>query len=197
MPGMNGFEVLKKLKAAPDTRDIPVIICSIISDKNKGYELGAADYLTKPIVESELVSALKHVDEQQKGQVKVLVIDDQADDILLIRRMLEAHNFQIIEADSGKTGLEFARTRRPDLVILDLSMPEMDGFAVVDALKKDESTQNLPIIIVSAKEPTPAEYELLTGQVEVLLHKGIFTEHDLLEVLNQAWARLQTEPSLW
>ena len=197
MPDKDGWHVLKELKQDALTRDIPVIICSIIGDKNKGFELGAADYLTKPIVESELVNALKHADEQQRGQIKVLVVDDQADDILLIRRMLEAQNYQIIEADSGKAGLEFARNRTPDLILLDLSMPEMDGFAVVDGLKMDEKTRDIPIIIVSAKEPTPAEYEFLTGQVEVLLHKGIFTETELVAVVNQVLEKLQTQSVPW
>jgi CheY-like chemotaxis protein len=179
------------------TKDIPVIICSIISDKNKGFELGAADYLTKPIVESELVNALKHVDERQKDQMKVLVIDDQADDILLIRRMLEAHNYQIIEANNGKEGLDLARTRTPSLIILDLSMPEMDGFAVVEALKSNEKTWDIPIVIVSAKEPTPAQHDFLSGQVEVMLHKGIFTENELIDVVKQVFERPVFQAEAW
>ena len=197
MPNKDGWKILKELKRDALTKDIPVIVCSIIGDKNKGFELGAADYLTKPIVESELVSALKHVDEQQKEQLKVLVIDDQADDILLIRRMLEAHNYQIIEANNGKEGLNLARTRTPNLIILDLSMPEMDGFAVIDAVKNDERTEDIPIVIVSAKEPTQAQHKLLSGQVEVLLHKGIFTENELLEVVGHALERSVAHTDSW
>jgi signal transduction histidine kinase/CheY-like chemotaxis protein len=197
MPDKDGWQVLKELKQDILTKDIPVIICSIISDKNKGFDLGAADYLTKPIVESELVNALKHIDEQQKEQIKVLVIDDKADDILLIRRMLEAHNYQIIEASNGKDGLDLVQSRTPDLIILDLSMPEMDGFAVVEALKIDEDTRDIPIVIVSAKQPTQAEHESLTGQVEVLLHKGIFTESELVQVVSQALEKLDTNPEPW
>jgi len=197
MPNKDGWKILKELKQDALTKDIPVIVCTIIGDKNKGFELGAADYLTKPIVESELVSALKHVDEQQKEQMKVLVIDDQADDILLIRRMLEAHNYQIIEANNGKEGLNLAQTRTPNLIILDLSMPEMDGFAVVDALKNDEKTEGIPIVIVSAKEPTQAQHELLSDQVEVLLHKGIFTENELLEVVDHALERPVAHTDSW
>jgi len=191
MPNKDGWSVLKALKADPFTKNIPVIICSIVSDKNRGFALGAADYLTKPIVESELINALKQLHHEQKEQVKVLVIDDKADDILLIRRILEAQsNYQIIEASNGRQGLELVKSRNPHLIILDLTMPEMDGFEVVETLKNDEGTQQIPIIIVSAKELTPAEHKRLTGQIEVLLRKGIFTENELLEDVSQTFDRV-------
>lgn len=191
MPNKDGWSILKDLKADPLTKDVPVIICSIVNDKNRGFSLGAADYLTKPIVESELINALKQLDDQAKEQVKVLVIDDQADDILLIRRMLEVQaNYKIIEASNGKEGLELVKSRHPDLLILDLTMPEMDGFMVVEALKDDEKTRKIPIIIVSAKELTSAENQRLSGQVEVFLRKGIFTENELVEDVSKALERV-------
>ncbi|HXV98505.1 MAG TPA: response regulator, partial [Anaerolineae bacterium] len=190
MPEKDGWGVLRILKDDPLTRDIPVIICSIVSDKNRGFSLGAADYLIKPIVENELIKALKHLENQHKEQIKVLVVDDQVDDILLIRRILEAQShYKIIEANNGKEALELVQSVEPDLIILDLTMPEMDGFTVVEALKNNEKTRVIPIIIVSAKDLTPLEHLALTGQVAVLLRKGIFTENELLEDVSQALKR--------
>ncbi len=193
--GQDGWSVIKTLKEDPFTKDIPLIICSIVSDKNRGFSLGASNYLIKPIVEDELVEALIRLDDQQKEETKVLVVDDQADDILLIRRILEAAepNYNVIEASNGKEGLELVKSKEPDLIILDLNMPEMNGFAMVEALKENEKTRAIPIIIVSAQELTQEEHERLTGQVEVLLHKGIFTENELLEDVSQALNRIRRE----
>jgi CheY-like chemotaxis protein len=120
-----------------------------------------------------------------------LVIDDQADDILLIRRILEVESqYKIIEANNGKEGLALVQSVSPDLIVLDLTMPEMDGFKVVEALKSSEKTRSIPIIIVSAKELNPTEQQLLTGQVEVLLRKGLFTENELLEDVGQVLKRM-------
>lgn len=191
MPEKDGWHILRSLKQDPLTKDIPVVICSIVSDKNRGFSLGAADYLIKPIAEQELVKALKRLENEPKGQGKVLVIDDQADDILLIRRILEVESqYKIIEASNGKDGLALVQSVHPDLIVLDLTMPEMDGFKVVEALKSSEKTRSIPIIIVSAKELNPTEQQLLTGQVEVLLRKGLFTENELLEDVGQVLKRM-------
>ena len=193
-PDQDGWSVIKALKEDSFTKDIPVIICSIVSDKNRGFSLGAANYLIKPIVEDELVEALTHLDNRQKEEIRVLVVDDQADDILLIRRILEAQpNYSIFEASNGKEGLELVKSKEPDLIILDLNMPEMNGFAMVEVLKENEKTRTIPIIIVSAQELTPEEHKRLTGQVEVLLHKGIFTENELLEDVSQALERIRRD----
>jgi len=194
IPEKDGWTVIKELKDDPFTKNIPVVICSIVSDKNRGFSLGAANYLTKPIIENELVEALKHLDTHHKDETRVLVVDDQADDVLLIRRILEAQsNHTIFEAGNGKEGLELVATTNPDLIIMDLNMPEMDGFAMIEALKKNEATRNIPIVIVSAQELTTEEQNYLTGQVEVLLRKGLFSEKELLEDVAQALERLKFE----
>jgi CheY-like chemotaxis protein len=193
-PNNDGWGMIKTLKEDPFTKDVPVIICSIVSDKNRGFSLGATNYLIKPIVEDELIEALKRLDVEHKDEIKVLVVDDQADDILLIRRILEAQtNYSIIEAGNGKEGLKLVKSKEPDLIILDLNMPEMNGFAMVEALKENEKTRRIPIIIVSAQELTPEEHERLTGQVEVMLRKGIFTENELLEDVSHALQRISKE----
>ena len=194
IPQKDGWSVMKELKADALTKDIPVIICSIVSDRNRGFSLGAVNYLVKPIVEQELIEALERLDTPQKEEIKVLVVDDQADDILLIRRIMEAQpNYRIIEASNGKEGLALVKSKAPDIIILDLNMPEMNGFAMIEALKANEDMRHIPIIIVSAQELSPQEHERLTGQVEVLLHKGIFTENELLEDVGQALEGIRRE----
>jgi threonine synthase len=124
--------------------------------------------------------------------VEVLVIDDQADDILLIRRILEAqHCYQVTGADGGQAGIDLVRQHQPDVIILDLMMPEVDGFAVLEALKGQPETRNLPIIVITAKQLTEEEHQRLNGQVEVLLRKGLFTEHELLDDLSKALNRIK------
>ena len=193
LSGWDGWGLLKTLKENSFTKDIPIIVCSIAGDKNRGFSLGASGYLIKPITETELVEALKTVESQrQRDEVRVLIVDDKADDILLIRRMLEAQaNYNISEAGNGKEGLELVELKRPDLIILDLNMPEMDGFAMIEELKENEHTRSIPIIVVSADEMSAENYERLSGQVEVLLRKGIFTELELLEDVSKALGQRQ------
>ncbi len=125
-----------------------------------------------------LLSALRRLDERVHA---IAVIDDNPDAARLIRRILQAQGpFQVDEAYDGPSGLELIRSRRPDLVVLDLMMPEMDGFAVLDALRADSRTQDIPVIVVTAKELTAAEREKLNGQIESLLQKGSFMDDDLL-----------------
>ncbi len=187
IPEKDGWTVLRELKEDPVTQAIPVVVCSIVSDKNRGFSLGATDYLIKPIVENELIRALRNLEVRERDQVRVLVIDDHADDVLLVRRILEAHgNYKVMEANNGWEGLKLVQRMRPDLIVLDLNMPEMNGFEVVEALKQNEQTRSIPIIIASAQELSPAEHEFLNNQVEVLLRKGIFTENELLEDVSRA-----------
>lgn len=197
LPNKDGWSILKSLKEDSQTKDIPVIMCSIISDKNRGFSLGATGYLTKPIAEERLISVLNQLDHPEKAEVKVLVVDDQADDILLIRRILEAQpNHTILEASNGKEALDLIEHNEPDLIILDLKMPEMDGFATIAALKEHERTRAIPIIIVSGQDFTRDEQSYLTGQVEALLHKGLFTENELLEDVSRALEKVGREEKI-
>lgn len=192
MPTKDGWQVLRELKECPETQDIPIIICSIVSNEGLGFSLGAADYLVKPIMEEELLAALERLDRKEE-EALVLVIDDQADDILLIRRILEAQQrYQVIEADGGQAGIDMVHHRKPHIIILDLMMPGVDGFAVLEEIKRNPDTRRIPVIVITAKTLTKEEQQRLTGQVEALLHKGIFTEIELLEDLKKALSRIES-----
>jgi CheY-like chemotaxis protein/anti-sigma regulatory factor (Ser/Thr protein kinase) len=196
MPGKDGWQVLRELKACPQTRDIPIVVCSIVSEEGRGFSLGAADYLVKPIMESELLAALARLDHVKGERMEVLVIDDRADDILLIRRVLEAQgDYRVIEASGGRSGIDLVRRRRPDVIILDLMMPDLDGFGVLEALKREPETRTIPVIVVTAKELSEEERRRLNGQVEVLLRKGLFTERELLEDVREVLKRVQAHRS--
>jgi signal transduction histidine kinase/DNA-binding response OmpR family regulator/putative methionine-R-sulfoxide reductase with GAF domain len=193
MPGKDGWQVLQELKDCPETHDIPIVICSILSEEGRGFSLGAADYLVKPIMEDELLNALARLDHPRGKRVEVLVIDDHVDDILLIRRILEAQgDYHISEANGGLAGIEMVRRRPPDVIILDLMMPDVDGFGVLEALKREPETRVIPVIVVTAKQLTEEDRKRLNGQVEVLLSKGLFTERELLEDVKVALKKVQS-----
>ncbi|MDW7990667.1 MAG: GAF domain-containing protein, partial [Anaerolineae bacterium] len=190
MPGKDGWQVIQELKADPATRDIPVIMCTIVSEKGKGISLGAADYLVKPILEEDLLNALDRLD-REEGLHRILVVDDQPEDRHLLRRMIESQEgYEVIEAASGQEAILLVRQRRPHIIILDLLMPEMDGFAVLEALKADESTRSIPIIVVTAKELTEKDRRALNHRIEALIQKGLLRREELLEDVAAALRKL-------
>jgi len=129
--------------------------------------------------EEGLLAALSRVTEDRYH--KVLIVDDTPEARRLILRIMQSQgNYTLMEASNGREGLDLANRQRPDLIILDLMMPEMDGFAVLDQLKANPDTASIPVIVVTAKELTAQEKDRLSGQIESLMQKGNFMDNELL-----------------
>ncbi len=190
MPGEDGWSVIHRLKGDPETRDIPVIICSILSDRDKGLSMGVADYLVKPISEDDLLEALERVEVGQDGHV--LLVDDNPDDRKLLRRILENGSFEVVEAGGGQAAIDLIHDDPPALVVLDLMMPDVDGFAVLEHLKGDQVTRQIPVIVVTAKELTPEMRARLQRRVESLLQKGLFDQDQMLSDVSAVLERLSS-----
>ncbi|MGD1991821.1 MAG: GAF domain-containing protein [Anaerolineae bacterium] len=181
MPDIDGWQVIQDLKSDPATRSIPVIMCTIVSDKGRGLSLGASDYLVKPILEQDLLDALSRLD-RKAGQHRVLVVDDSAEDRSLLRRLIESQpGYEVVEATSGQEAINLVQAVTPDIIILDLMMPQMDGFAVLETLKSDKDTRTIPIIVVTAKELTDEERDVLNHQIEDLIQKGMLERDELVQ----------------
>jgi signal transduction histidine kinase/CheY-like chemotaxis protein len=191
MPEKDGWQVIQELKSHPDTQDIPVIMCSIIADQDHGISLGASGYLVKPIMEKELLSALERLD-RDKDHHRVLVVDDHTGDRNLLRRMIESQDgYEVIEVAGGQEAIDIVPQVQPDIIILDLMMPEVNGFAVLESVKANEATRSIPIIVVTAKTLTWEERNILNKGVESLLQKGLFEQEELLAGVVAALERIK------
>jgi signal transduction histidine kinase/DNA-binding response OmpR family regulator len=181
MPGMDGWAVLSALKSDPEVADIPVIMLTMVDDRNLGYALGAADYLTKPVDRERLVAVLQ----KYRRDLPILVVDDDVAVRELMRRILEREGYAVTEAENGRAALERLREAIPGLILLDLMMPDMDGFEFVAECRTHEAWRGIPIVVVTAKDLTPGDRERLNGYVEKILAKGASTREALLtEVRN-------------
>lgn len=190
MPNRDGWQVVQELKADPETRHIPVIMCTILGEEKQGLSLGASDYLIKPVMEQELLAVLGRLD-REAGRHRVLVVDDQPEDLELLSRILEdQEGYEVITATGGLEGIHRIQEQRPDLVILDLLMPEVDGFSVLEAVKSNEATRSIPIIVVTAKDLSQEERDTLSSRVEALLQKGLCDQQELLADVATALERL-------
>ncbi|MDB5096538.1 MAG: Histidine kinase [Cyanobacteria bacterium RYN_339] len=169
MPEMDGWTVLRALKAEAATAEIPVVILSFVDNRILGFNLGAAAYLTKPVDQRDLVRALDRF--RGEGRNHVLVVDDDADTRSLYRELLEAEGLDVEEAHDGRDAVSALGRRVPDIVVLDLMMPHMDGFEVAAWMRANPSTRHVPILVVTAKELTPDDYARLT-EVQRVLAKG-------------------------
>jgi signal transduction histidine kinase/CheY-like chemotaxis protein len=177
MPGMDGWAVLAALKADPGVADIPVVMLTIVDDRNLGYALGAADYLTKPIDRERLVAVLK----KYRRDLPALVVDD--DPVLreLLGRTLNAAGYTVVGAENGRVALERLRELAPSVILLDLMMPEMDGFEFLAALRGHEAWRGIPVVVVTARDLSSEDRERLNGRVERILQKGAYGREALLE----------------
>jgi signal transduction histidine kinase/CheY-like chemotaxis protein len=174
LPGMDGWEVLRALKAEPDLRDVPVIIATVVDEREVGLALGAVDYFLKPIAREALLDRLeRHGLRQAKAaSLRILAVDDDPAALDLVKAALGSEGFSVATAASGLAALALARNTAFDMVICDLLMPELDGFEVVAQFKADPRTSDVPILILTAHELSAAEKLRLNGHIVGIVDKG-------------------------
>jgi len=179
MPGMDGWAVLGALKADPALAAIPVILQTMLDDRNMGFALGASEYLTKPIDRKRLAALVKQYVPPGSGAPVLVVEDDEATRQLLARELGRA-GWRVTEAANGRLGLESLVRERPAMVLLDLMMPEMDGFEFLDELRRTHSSAEIPVVVITAMTLTEADRRRLNGGVERVVQKRPLGEDTLL-----------------
>lgn len=179
MPGMDGWAVLSMLKSDPALADIPVVMLTVVDDKNLGYGLGATDYMIKPVDRERLAKILVKFRAVPPPR-SALVIDDEESARKMLAQILEKEGWNVIQAENGLVALERMAERRPDLILLDLIMPKMNGFQFVAELHKHEKWKSIPIIVITAADVTIEDRVRLDGYVEKVLPKRALSEDALL-----------------
>ncbi len=187
MPEMDGWSVLRELKADPDLREIPVVMVTILGDREMGYALGAADYLTKPIDTGALLRVIERVAGGAYG-TKILVVDDDQGTREMLRRTLRKVGCSVAEAADGRDALARLEEGVPALVILDLMMPEMDGFQLLEAMRSREAWRDVPVVIVTAKDLSREESAWLKGHAQRVFQKGTYHRAELVDLVQNMLA---------
>jgi signal transduction histidine kinase/DNA-binding response OmpR family regulator len=181
MPRMDGWTVLGALKADSDLADIPVIMLTMVDNKSMGYALGASDFMTKPLNRERLAAVLSKYS-KLRGRRPVLVVEDDADTRSILKATLEKDGWTVQQAENGRVALDLAKAGIPTLVLLDLMMPEMDGFTFLEEFRRLEEAQATPVIILTAKDLTAEDRRRLNGFAERIVQKGGSTESLLSQV---------------
>lgn len=176
LPGMDGWEFLAKIKESPETENLPVVIISIVADTNRGLSLGASAILQKPISQQMLTDALATLgfEQGQDETLNVLVVDDDPRSVEIIANYLHRSGCTAIRTYGGRDGVATALRLQPDLIVLDLMMPDMSGFEVVEILKSDSRTARIPVLVVTAKQIVDADRRMLNGHVMQIIEKSEF-----------------------
>lgn len=179
MPGMDGWAVLSTLKSVEEVKDIPVVMLTIVDDKNLGYALGATDYLIKPVDRDRLIEILAKFRNVPPPR-SALVVDDEEPARKMLTQILEKERWNVVQAENGLEALERIAKQRPDLILLDLVMPKMNGYQFLAELRTHDKWRSIPIIVVTAKDMSTEERLALDGYVEKVLPKHALTEEALL-----------------
>jgi CheY-like chemotaxis protein len=194
LPGADGWEVLKTLKGDADTADIPVIIVSVVDNRELGMALGAQDYLLKPVDGSLLVRRLRELLPRPSGEKqRILLIDDDPTLHEIMEEKLKSSGFIMDHAMSGREGIELVRRQPPVLIVLDLMMQEMDGFEVAKVLREDPATAQIPIVVFTAKDVNAGDKERLAGKVAALVEKGRTSHSGIVPIIRDVLNRQTAE----
>jgi CheY-like chemotaxis protein len=190
MPNKDGWSVLAEIKSDPATQDVPVVICSIVEQEEKGFSLGAADYLLKPIPEEDLVRAMDRLN--RDGRIlDVLIIDDDPNDLRMLEKiLLDSGRYKPTLAQGGQAGWESLNTTTPDAVILDVFMPDIDGLSILDKIRNDPHLCDLPVLVMSGGNLSDEQLKQLNGLGQQLFSKGTLKESELIASIEQALNRV-------
>jgi CheY-like chemotaxis protein len=188
MPNKDGWQVLHELKNDPATRDIPVILLTIVDKKALGYQLGAADYLVKPLDREALLAALQRVAHANGGIApkRLLIVDDDPNVIDIVRQQLPENGYELAAAADGVAALETLARHRPDVILLDLMMPRLDGFGLIEQLRQRPDYASIPIVVLTAKTLSSAEAARLSESVAQVIQKQGLEENTLIRELQRA-----------
>lgn len=184
MPELDGWAVLRELKADTDLRNIPVVLVTVLGDREMGYALGAADYLTKPVDPDALLGVLGRF-HAGDGEVPVMVVDDDPITREMLRRILSKRGWAVTEAADGSDALSVLGKTRPSVVVLDLMMPGMDGFEVLDAMRREATWRDIPVVVVTAKDLSTEEVAWLNQRAERVFQKGAYKRSELVGTIHQ------------
>jgi signal transduction histidine kinase/DNA-binding response OmpR family regulator len=195
LPGIDGWDVLARLKADPATAAIPVVVVSMLDERGRGFALGAAEYLVKPVGKDQLLAALRRAAAIPERKHTVVAIDDDPLAIELVRASLEPEGWTVLGAATGQQGLAMIQERQPSAVLLDLLMPGMDGFEVVEALRADPDTKSVPVVILTSKSMTQQDKERLKGRITYVARKAEFDLSGLAGLLRWASTSRQSPAS--
>lgn len=177
-PNQDGLFILAQLKSRPELHDVPVVVVSVSDQRQLGFSLGAADWLVKPVSRSALLAVLERTAGTTASAAPrtVLVVDDDPAVVDYLTEVLTRRDFHVLTADGGRAGISVARSAHPDVIVLDLMMPEVNGFDVVRALRESPEAHDIPIVILTAKDLTEAERHQLRSTVHGIVAKGGFEQ---------------------
>jgi signal transduction histidine kinase/CheY-like chemotaxis protein len=184
MPDVDGWTVLAALKGDPELAGIPVILVTIEEDRQRGYALGATDYMVKPIERKRLIDTLRGL--CGAAPMRVLVVEDDRTTRATFRQMLERESWAVDEAGNGREALERLRDGVPDAILLDLMMPGMGGFEFLEEMRRRPEWRAIPVVVATAKDLTEEDHQRLNGGVERILKKNSPTRDDLLKEVTEA-----------
>jgi signal transduction histidine kinase/CheY-like chemotaxis protein len=189
MPKKDGWQVLRELKNTPETQDIPVIVLSIVDDKKLGFSLGATEYIVKPIGKQVLLRKLRNL--EKRGKIKrVLIVDNEPETVRSIGTVLKEAEYQVTTAYNSRDAIKSVQDFRPDLVVLNLTMPEVSGFDVIEYLKTEKGVKDIPLIVLTHEHLTEKEIDNLNGRIQGILNKGVLPKEDLLKELKDTISKV-------